>query len=137
VTASWWCWWYGGGLGMRPYVEYLVLFVLPIAFLWQYAHLFFKVILIIFSLGSLLLYQLHHAAYKPNILITYFTDNENIENAIYFGGKFPTTDKTFNIELAINPRLKFEAIDSIHFKLMGTSELLTNEELELTIFEID
>jgi hypothetical protein len=31
VVVSWWCWWYGGGLGMRPMVDYYGLMALGIA----------------------------------------------------------------------------------------------------------
>ena len=229
VTASWWSWWYGGGLGMRPFVEYLLLFAIPIAFLWQYVHLILKILLLVFSIGSLYLYQvydyqinrnilhhtdmnktlfwevflqtdarfewhvfmefeelpeerkeigtfhfhknesgsyelgkpskelkwinnysgdgffggkingifqLHHPAYKPNIVVTYFSDSSTTEKTIYFGGKFPSVDKSYNIDLELNPRLNFDAIDSIYFQLRGTSDLLNSEELTLTVFEI-
>jgi hypothetical protein len=31
VVFSWWCWWYGGGYGMRAYVDFYGLFALPVA----------------------------------------------------------------------------------------------------------
>ncbi len=31
VTFSWWCWWYGGGLGSRPLIEFLPFMALGIA----------------------------------------------------------------------------------------------------------
>lgn len=31
VVVSWWCWWYGGGLGMRPMVDYYGLLAISIA----------------------------------------------------------------------------------------------------------
>ena len=35
VTFSWWCWWYGGGFGARPMIEFLPFMGLAIAFLFQ------------------------------------------------------------------------------------------------------
>ena len=35
VTFSWWCWWYGGGLGARAMIEYLPIMGLTIAMLFQ------------------------------------------------------------------------------------------------------
>lgn len=32
VIFSWWCWWYGGGLGARPLIEYYALLALPFAY---------------------------------------------------------------------------------------------------------
>ena len=31
VTYSWWCWWYGGGFGARPFIEFYPLLALPLA----------------------------------------------------------------------------------------------------------
>jgi len=31
VTFSWWCWWYGGGFGARPMIEFLPLMALALA----------------------------------------------------------------------------------------------------------
>ena len=36
VTFSWWSWWYGGGYGARPMIEYLPLMALALAALFQY-----------------------------------------------------------------------------------------------------
>lgn len=33
ITASWWCWWYGGGFSMRPFVDIIGIFAIPLAFL--------------------------------------------------------------------------------------------------------
>ncbi|MFA7274127.1 MAG: hypothetical protein WC044_09670 [Crocinitomicaceae bacterium] len=31
ITASWWCWWYGGSVGLRPMVDISILFVVGLA----------------------------------------------------------------------------------------------------------
>lgn len=31
VTFSWWCWWYGGGFGARPMIDFLPLMAFPLA----------------------------------------------------------------------------------------------------------
>ncbi|MCX7985419.1 MAG: hypothetical protein N2662_00575 [Bacteroidales bacterium] len=31
VTLSWWCWWYGGSLGMRPFIDFYSLWSLSLA----------------------------------------------------------------------------------------------------------
>lgn len=36
VTASWWCWWYGGSFGSRPFVDLLPLCALPMASLYKH-----------------------------------------------------------------------------------------------------
>lgn len=35
VTYAWWCWWYGGGFGCRPMVDFLPLLALPLAALFR------------------------------------------------------------------------------------------------------
>lgn len=31
VISSWWCWWYGGGFGMRPFVDSYAIMAIPLA----------------------------------------------------------------------------------------------------------
>ncbi len=35
IIASWWCWYYGGTLGMRTYIEFLILLIFPVLYLLQ------------------------------------------------------------------------------------------------------
>jgi hypothetical protein len=37
VVLSWWCWWYGGGFGLRAFIESYVYLALPLAALWRWA----------------------------------------------------------------------------------------------------
>ena len=30
LFSSWWCWWFGGGFGMRPMIDYYPLLIIPI-----------------------------------------------------------------------------------------------------------
>ena len=32
VISSWWCWWYGGSYGMRPWMDFLPIIILILAF---------------------------------------------------------------------------------------------------------
>lgn len=107
VTASWWSWWYGGGLGMRPYVEYMILFAIPIAFLWQYIYLFFKWLLLLFSLGSVLLYQVYDYQINHNIL------HHTEMNKKLFWEVFLQTDARFEW----HPFMKFDELPEQRKKL--------------------
>jgi hypothetical protein len=31
IVSSWWCWWYGGGFGMRPFIESYAILAIPFA----------------------------------------------------------------------------------------------------------
>ena len=49
IIVSWWCWWYGGSFGMRPFVDYYGLLAIPMALLftelWNLKKIFRVVIL--------------------------------------------------------------------------------------------
>jgi hypothetical protein len=68
VTASWWCWWYGGGLGMRPYIDMFAILFLPIAFLLQHTKRFFRLLVIGLILLTTWMYQVYEFQMKNNIL---------------------------------------------------------------------
>lgn len=36
ILSSWWMWYYGGGFGMRPVIDFFVFFAIPLTFLIQY-----------------------------------------------------------------------------------------------------
>ncbi len=57
IILSWWCWWYGGGFGMRPMIDYYPLLSIPLAafitFLYNEKKLLLKYSLIIaFALSA-------------------------------------------------------------------------------------
>ncbi len=68
ITASWWCWWYGGGLGMRPYINILILFALPFGILFQTVQKYIKLLLLFISLACIFLYQTFQTQMIQNIL---------------------------------------------------------------------
>jgi len=37
VVLSWWCWWYGGGFGLRAFIESYAFLAFPLAALWKWA----------------------------------------------------------------------------------------------------
>jgi len=39
VQSSWWCWWFGGGWGLRPYISMYPLLAIPMAFLLNHLRL--------------------------------------------------------------------------------------------------
>ncbi len=36
ITLSWWCWWYGGSLGMRPFIDFYALWSIPLCAFLNY-----------------------------------------------------------------------------------------------------
>jgi hypothetical protein len=37
IVLSWWCWWYGGGFGLRAFIESFAFLAFPLAALWAWA----------------------------------------------------------------------------------------------------
>ncbi|MES2555317.1 MAG: hypothetical protein V4604_04150 [Bacteroidota bacterium] len=68
VTASWWCWWYGGGLGMRPYIDVLPVLAIPLAFLLQKSKWYANAFTLAFVLLTTWMYQVYEYQMKNNIL---------------------------------------------------------------------
>lgn len=62
ITASWWCWWYGGGLSIRPVIDFLPIFIIAAMFLYSKLSVVTKKVVLILCLpflffGQLLAYQ--------------------------------------------------------------------------------
>ncbi len=68
VIASWWCWWYGGGLGMRALVEFSLLLALPIAYLLEASLRIIQAFYLAFLYFTLLLYQTYQYQFNTNIM---------------------------------------------------------------------
>jgi hypothetical protein len=68
ITASWWCWYYGGGLGMRPYFDLFVLLAIPMALFVNYMKGIKGVLVLGFSVLSIYYYQVVQVQMNQNIL---------------------------------------------------------------------
>ncbi|TSJ48175.1 hypothetical protein [Fluviicola chungangensis] len=68
VISAWWCWWYGGALGMRSMIDFYGIFAIPIAFLIQRASAFWSIFLVVFSAFSIHVYQVYERQYNFNIM---------------------------------------------------------------------
>lgn len=68
VLSSWWCWWYGGALGMRSMVDFYGILVIPIAFLITHSTAFWKILLTLFIAGSIHVYQTYERQFDSHIL---------------------------------------------------------------------
>lgn len=68
ITSSWWNWYYGGSLGMRPYVDIYAVMIIPFAFLFHYSFtviqlLLVAAILVLFKHNTIQNDQKLHAIY--------------------------------------------------------------------------
>ncbi|MFZ5551739.1 MAG: hypothetical protein ACOZCO_01385 [Bacteroidota bacterium] len=99
VIFSWWCWWYGGGLGMRPMIDSYALLFIPLAAFLQFVYtkrkylqiIFFSLLILVFSAQNIFQsWQLRNGiihwdsmtreAYTESLLQLH--GNEKIKNAL-------------------------------------------------------
>jgi hypothetical protein len=80
VFASWWCWWYGGGLGMRVYIDFMAILFVPIVFLLQTTRILLKITCVGLMLLSSWMYQVYEFQMVNNIL---HYDNMNYDQFKY------------------------------------------------------
>lgn len=60
ILASWWCWWYGGTFGSRPFIDSFGLLAIPFAAFVDFVFRQKKFIAAIFSVAALLVLLLNH-----------------------------------------------------------------------------
>ncbi len=53
ITASWWCWWYGGSIGMRPMVDISILYALGLALILDKGEIWLKILTLPIMLFSI------------------------------------------------------------------------------------
>lgn len=68
ITSSWWCWWYGGGLGMRTFIDFLSFLIIPIALLLKYISDWLKIFILVFITTTIWIYQIFQIQFKMNII---------------------------------------------------------------------
>lgn len=112
LISSWWCWWYGGSFSMRPFVDVLPIFAIPLAFLLYRIHKFLKVLVILLLLVSTSLTQLYSYQFIHNILhydgmeweefnTVFLQTDERFEWYPYL--KFDELPKSFQKKVEVHP----------------------------------
>jgi hypothetical protein len=90
ITASWWCWYYGGGLGMRPYFDLFVMLAIPMALFIQATRSFKRLLLL--AVSGLLIYYYQTVQVQMNQNILHYSE---MDKASYWK-IFMKTDARFN-----------------------------------------
>ena len=120
IISSWWCWWYGGGFSMRPFIDIMAIFTLPIAFLLVHANKVIRVLLILVGFACIYLTQTYSYQVSRNIL---HYDNITRED---FSDVFLQTDKRFEWYAVID-------FDEVPDNYSETSKTFKFDKNELTI----
>lgn len=66
--SSWWSWEYGGGLGMRPLIDFLPLLLIPILVLLKYSNMISKIVVTFIIIFGVYIYQIFQLQYNNNII---------------------------------------------------------------------
>ena len=78
ILSSWWSWWYGGGFGLRAFVDTYAVMAIPLAAVLETARKFkFVKIFIISLIGLLALYNLFQTRQYNNMAIHWWWMNKN------------------------------------------------------------
>jgi hypothetical protein len=89
IAASWWCWWYGGGLGARHFIDVLIIWMVPVLFGLQYSGKIIKASFVVFIAITIYIYQIYEFQMKNNIL------SHNLISKEQFLSVFLQTDERF------------------------------------------
>lgn len=68
VISSWWCWWYGGSFSMRPFVDIMSVFAIPLAFVLYKSQKVMKVIALLFLFIGIWLTQVYTYQFNHQII---------------------------------------------------------------------
>lgn len=123
AICSWWCWDYGGGLGMRAMIEFLPLFLFPLLYLFKYARPWMQIGVAVISGYCVFLYQVFQFQINHNILHATDMDKET------FWSIFGKTDLRYRWMIDFNkmreklPEQEWSKKWSAHFEKDGWKEL--------------
>jgi hypothetical protein len=76
LLSAWWCWSYSDGFGMRPFIDFYVIFILLFAILLQHVKVWMKWALVVISLVPLSLNLLQNYQYQKGIIHAEYMNRE-------------------------------------------------------------
>ncbi|MEI6852913.1 MAG: hypothetical protein WCL06_08725 [Bacteroidota bacterium] len=79
LISAWWCWSYSDGLGMRPFIDFYVIFILLFALLLQSLNVWIKWAVVVLSLAPLSLNLLQNYQYQKGILHAEYMNRERYQ----------------------------------------------------------
>lgn len=127
LLSSWWCWYYGGSMGMRAMIDVFPILIIPIIFLIQKLNRFFRALTIVFTIlmiqfNLILNYQLLHS-------ILHYADMNQARFGLVFLQKgarfewvFHVTQPDFEVKNYNKiARFNFEPTNKTWLKVNGTN----------------
>lgn len=135
AISAWWCWDYGGGLGMRAMIEMLPLFMFPLVYLFRFANRITTWIAGFVLLGGIFFYQLFQFQFNKDII------HYNEMNGKYFKYVFLKTDDRYRWMIDYDlireklPDLKLKG--SVNVKLRNNSKWILPQNMDTTIIQTE
>lgn len=133
-TASWWMWYFGGGLGARNYIDFMGVFLLAIALAYQHVHWVLKAVFFACTVIGIWVYQIYDYQMR-NMILHYDTISKE-----GFWEVFLETDLRFQYYLIIpfdkEPKTRKNARKH-QFLLNKAKKEVRNAVLELKRFDGD
>jgi hypothetical protein len=123
VTSAWWCWWYGGGLGMRPYIDILAVFAIPFAFLFEVKLKALKIPILLLAAFFVVTYQTFDYQMSRNILHYHLMNYAQMKEVFY------EKDKRFEWYL----HLPYDTIPAKHVPFDKATFLKSDRELKASL----
>jgi len=98
ILSSWWSWFYGGSYGLRAYIDYYVIFLIPFAMVLQKIKMVPRLIVITLSILTIPLnivqtyqykeYILHMIEMNKEIYWSIFLKTDDAYKGLYYRGSF-------------------------------------------------
>lgn len=124
VISSWWCWWYGGSYGMRPWIDFLPIIILLLALSLnkinkKYRYLFYTISILSIPINIIQTYQyscgiMHWDQMNKDKYWQIFLETKNDFD-------FITYDPPKNYQ-------NYTVIDSTHIIIEKTKNVISNVE---------
>jgi len=143
VVSSWWCWWYGGGFGLRAFIDFYPLMAIPLGVLLNSS----RKRLIIILTGVLMLtatgwnllktYQYSKGAlnYDSNTRETFFKGMYKLKPTVELLSYFVEPDYTNARKGIYSPRVFYDGIESWKMYLTKPYKVLPGSD-NLTEFAL-
>lgn len=133
IISSWWDIYYGGGLGMRPLIDFFPLIAIPIAAMFTDVKSWFKPIIITIGVIGIYIYQIFQLQGQRSIL-----DLDNM-NYNHYKRIFLKLESRFEWALAYNqqylPNKDFVVIDEIRINRNSPVEVIKLDSLKNFTFD--
>lgn len=124
VISSWWCWWYGGSLGMRPWMDFLPIVMIVLAISLNKLNLKLRILFYVLAVFSIPLNIVQTYQYASGIM---HWDSMNKEK---YWQIFMETSPTFDFITFDPPTFykDYTIIDSTSYKIESTFDTIMSVE---------